>query len=268
MSDHLPVGIHEERYLDVGDVRYHLVTDLAVPADDAPYLIKSPGMVRRYLALFERLEPACLVELGIDSGASTAVFADLAPQAHLVAVDLAPDPPRTLARYIEERGAQDRVRPYYGVDQADRDRLTEIIELEFGDRPLDIVIDDASHLLGPTTSSFELLFPRLRPGGVFCIEDWEHDVRFTTAIAEAVAEKDPTADPHAEALRSWRPGRPLIDLVMELVLVAASSPDVVSGITVNEYTTMVERGPATLDPTSFALRDHRRDDFGLLRGSS
>jgi predicted O-methyltransferase YrrM len=267
MSDHLPVDIHEERYLDVGDVRYVLVTDLAVPTDGTPYLIKSAGMVRRYLALFERLDPRSIVELGIDSGASTAVFADLAPNSHLVAVDLSPDPPPTLTRFIEERGAQERVRPYYGVDQGDRERLTQIIDLEFGDRPLDIVIDDASHLLEQTTASFELLFPRLAPGGVFCIEDWEHDVRFTTAIAASIAEADPTADARAGALGSWRSGRPLIDLIMELVLVAASSPDVVSGITVNEYTTMVERGPAALDPTSFRLRDHRRDDFDLLHGS-
>ena len=38
--------------------------------------------------------------------------------------------------------------------------------------PLDLVIDDASHLYGPTMASFEVLFPRLRPGGLYVIEDW------------------------------------------------------------------------------------------------
>ena len=38
--------------------------------------------------------------------------------------------------------------------------------------PLDLVIDDASHLYGPTKASFEALFPLLREGGVYVIEDW------------------------------------------------------------------------------------------------
>jgi hypothetical protein len=38
--------------------------------------------------------------------------------------------------------------------------------------PLDLVIDDASHIYGPTKASFQALFPLLRPGGLYLIEDW------------------------------------------------------------------------------------------------
>jgi predicted methyltransferase len=38
------------------------------------------------------------------------------------------------------------------------------------DQLLDLVVDDTSHL-GPTRASFNTLFPRLRPGGVYVIED-------------------------------------------------------------------------------------------------
>ena len=34
------------------------------------------------------------------------------------------------------------------------------------------MIDDASHLYHPTVTTFELLFPRIRKGGRFVIEDW------------------------------------------------------------------------------------------------
>ena len=34
------------------------------------------------------------------------------------------------------------------------------------------MIDDASHLYAQTKASFETLFPRVRPGGLYVIEDW------------------------------------------------------------------------------------------------
>jgi hypothetical protein len=40
---------------------------------------------------------------------------------------------------------------------------------------VDLVIDDASHLYPFTKGSFETLFPRLRPGGLYIIEDWSWD---------------------------------------------------------------------------------------------
>jgi hypothetical protein len=74
-----------------------------------------------------------------------------------------------------ENQLEDTVRTYWGVDQADREQLTAIVDREFGDEPLDLVIDDASHLYAPTKASFEVLFPRLRPGGLYIIEDWATD---------------------------------------------------------------------------------------------
>ena len=38
--------------------------------------------------------------------------------------------------------------------------------------PPDLIIDDASHLYSETKTSFETLFPQLRPGGLYIIEDW------------------------------------------------------------------------------------------------
>ena len=37
---------------------------------------------------------------------------------------------------------------------------------------LDLVVDDASHAYEETKTSFEVLFPLLRPGGIYVIEDW------------------------------------------------------------------------------------------------
>jgi SAM-dependent methyltransferase len=38
--------------------------------------------------------------------------------------------------------------------------------------PLDLVFDDASHFYRFSKVSFETLFPLLRPGGLYVIEDW------------------------------------------------------------------------------------------------
>ena len=42
--------------------------------------------------------------------------------------------------------------------------------------PLDLVIDDGSHLLEETRTSFETLFPRLRKGGLYVVEDWNWEL--------------------------------------------------------------------------------------------
>jgi hypothetical protein len=53
------------------------------------------------------------------------------------------------------------------------DLCLHIIATEFGAMPLDLVSDDASHLLRETRASFNALFPRLRSGGEYIIEDCE-----------------------------------------------------------------------------------------------
>lgn len=54
--------------------------------------------------------------------------------------------------------------------QTDRTFLN-ILRYTFG--PLDIIIDDASHMNGLTIESFKILFPHLKPGGIYVIEDLE-----------------------------------------------------------------------------------------------
>ena len=83
-------------------------------------------------------------------------------------------------------------RPLFGVDQGNRAQMLEIMDREFGDAPLDLVVDDASHLYEETKASLEVLLPRVRPGGLFIIEDWAADyMRYgwvTTAINQPSTE--------------------------------------------------------------------------------
>lgn len=73
--------------------------------------------------------------------------------------------------YVESRSLEERISTYWGVDQSDQAKLRKIVVSEFSG-PLDLVLDDASHLFAETKTSFETLFPMLRPGGLYIIEDW------------------------------------------------------------------------------------------------
>ncbi|HEX6346575.1 class I SAM-dependent methyltransferase [Umezawaea sp.] len=53
-------------------------------------------------------------------------------------------------------------------DQSDVEFLSGLADLT---GPLDVVIDDGSHLSQDVITSFRALFPRLRPGGLYVVED-------------------------------------------------------------------------------------------------
>ena len=58
------------------------------------------------------------------------------------------------------------------TDLADRPKMKSILDEEFPDRNIDLVIDDASHVYQETRSSFNSIFPYLKPGGIYIVEDW------------------------------------------------------------------------------------------------
>ena len=195
----------------------------------------------RFLSLHEKFTAERVLELGIWDGGSVAFwFEILQPRKH-VAIDLTPrsDTPY-FDRYLASRGAKERVATYWGTDQADQPALKHIAQAEFGDEPLDLVIDDASHMYQPTKASFDSLFARLRPGGLYLIEDWAwaHWPQFLAG------QKD------------WIGLTPLTQLIFELVEAAGTSKGWIANLTIFEGFVAVERGPEVFD---------RREPFRIDR---
>lgn len=257
----------DDHHLVVGDTHFHC----AFPLTDAPAgrlaIMKLPEMVAPYDTLIEQLRPERIVELGIRRGGSTALINQLAAPEKLVAVELAGSAP-DLDTYIASKELGARVRPYYGVDQADRARLRSIVSSEFGDALLDLVVDDASHLYQETRSSFETLFPLVRPGGVFVIEDWSTGHRGLDKLADSLrepteAQLEAVARTMVEGPAPDRP-EPLSRLVVELVLLRASAGDVVTSVDIGEFWVAVTRGSDPLDPVDFRLDDHYHDHWDML----
>jgi len=191
-------------------------------------LVKSRWQAEWYEQFLRDLRPESVLEIGTFDGASLAMCAEIAQPRRLVGVDLRTEPSSALATYIEQRGLEDRVRPYYGVDQTDAVRLNEILAGEFRDEPVDLVVDDASHALDASRETFDILFPRVRPGGVYLVEDWPTH-RFPQVT------------------------RPLASFVFELMLACSDSPDAIDAIKVNRNYVVVRRGPGALESGEFAL---------------
>lgn len=205
-------------------------------------LFKERPLIDRYVALLEELRPRNIVELGVMEGGGTALLFALAHPNRLVAIDRRPPMDPRLREYVAREGLGETVRIHDDTDQADRRRLAEIIGAEFGDEPLDLVVDDCSHLYEATKASFNELFPRLRAGGLYTIEDWPW------------AHEQPVAD-------MWAGQVPLTRLVMELVLANPVVPDLIDELRIDAESVQVRRGEAKVDPLGFDISDHL-DDTG------
>jgi Methyltransferase domain len=196
-------------------------------------LVKRPALVASYLDLLDELRPSTIVELGIFQGGSCALMALAAEPERLVSVELSDDRVPALDTLINSRGLQDRVHVHYGVDQRDSGKLGQIVDHHLAGRDLDFVVDDASHLVGPTRASFNLLFPRLRPGGVYVIEDWSWaHIGYGSHL--------PTETP-------------LTVLVFELAMALPSRPGLIAELRLDRDWAMVVRGDAEIDAEDFDI---------------
>ena len=170
---------------------------------------------------------------------------------------------------MDRRGLSEVAHQHYGLNQADRPRLAEVVEEEFGGEPLDLVIDDASHLYEESRATFEVLYPHLRPGGAYVLEDWrwQHMVATSTDHPERMSEKAKAAI--VQRMIDVSEGRaglvvPMSRLVLELVLIRAALPGVITELVIDQHWATVTRGPDVLDPATFALDSIFRDHYQLL----
>lgn len=208
-------------------------------------LVKSRKMIEQEFRPVEEVGPMRnIVDIGIWQGGSVALLDQLYNPDLLVALEKDHDPLDALTAYIEDHG-RDAVMPIHGVNQADTTKIMEVLDQQFGDTPLDLVIDDASHLYKQTRRSFETIFPRLRPGGLFIIEDWAWSVSGETWKTKHFRRK---------------PG--LINLVVQLMAAVGSRHPAFSDIKVYSHSAVVTRGTAPYSRSPLNL-----DDFVRSRGS-
>ena len=200
-----------------------------VPGANCLLFYKTRALVEQYLDYFATLadppHDGNLLELGLYEGGSVPFwFESLEPDRHAGLDIRAPQTPAYLTGYLAREDRRQRISLHWGVNQTDAKRLDELCDSAFGGAPLDVVIDDASHLYAETRRSFELLFPRVRPGGLYVIEDWAW---FHWRGIEA----------------EWHDRRPLTHLLHEIIEMAGStSHRLVLGVHVCSGFAVVRRG--------------------------
>lgn len=117
-----------------------------------------------YLHIYDRYlhhlctKPISLLELGVKTGASLRMWKEYFPLAQIHGVDLDPG----CASHAEDRIS------VHILSQDDEEGLTALASSVGG---FDVVLDDCSHINVLTLASQRILFPYVKPGGFYIIED-------------------------------------------------------------------------------------------------
>jgi SAM-dependent methyltransferase len=146
--------------------RWDLRTD-----DSAVVALKAPDFLEKYARLLDAEKIDNILELGVFQGGSALLLASIFKPQKLVGIDVCAPVP-ALDKILSENPIGRSISIYYDTPQDDEAKLNEIFSREFGACAIDLITDDASHLYFETRASFEICFPRLRPGGYYVIEDW------------------------------------------------------------------------------------------------
>lgn len=235
--------IDSEKF-DIGGILFRTINSNykdSFTSDSEVIIIKPKRMLDWYENLIKLLDPHNILEFGIFQGGSEILILSLSEHARLLAIDLEPaiEP---LERIIRRQGWDDRAKLHFETSQDDVDAVNAAIDAHFGGEKLDLVIDDASHLYAPSRRAFEIAFPRLRPGGVYVIEDWgwaNWPGNWQAADGQ------------------WCNQPALTNLIFELVMVAASRPDLIAGIEiVSRDVIAIWRGDWINDDCPFNLSEH------------
>ncbi len=107
-----------------------------------------------------------LLEIGVNSGASIKMWLEYFPAAHIVGFDL--NNPSHYGskknwRFLNSHGRF----TFYQGDQSSTESISQVLK----HAPFDYVIDDGSHISEHHQICLACLFPGLKPGGIYIIED-------------------------------------------------------------------------------------------------
>ena len=139
-------------------------------------IVKTSKMLADYMGRLKDRQLDSVLELGILRGGSVAFFNEFYKPKRHMAVDIHREE-GGLDTFVHEvnsgrRGGR-KLLVRYDVSQADVPIILSSYEDFFHCKAeFDLVVDDASHNYALSLATFNGLFPRVKPGGIYVIEDW------------------------------------------------------------------------------------------------
>ncbi|HVE23015.1 MAG TPA: class I SAM-dependent methyltransferase [Acidocella sp.] len=119
-----------------------------------------------YLRVYERFfrhlrnEPLKILEVGVFNGASLKVWEEYFPNSRIVGADIDETTRRFAGGRVE-------------IEIIDQSNLEDLVRLGVRHGPFDIIIDDGSHIWDHQITTLRTLFPFLKDGGIYVVEDLE-----------------------------------------------------------------------------------------------
>ena len=134
----------------LNEIYKQTATDVAALGDKGTIHNYIDGYYENALSTY-RSSATRVVEVGINEGHSIGMWQEYFQNAEIIGVD------------IVNRNVKSTARLIYG-DATKEETFADISDI-------DVVIDDGSHLLSHQLMTFSILFPKLKNGGIYIIED-------------------------------------------------------------------------------------------------
>jgi predicted O-methyltransferase YrrM len=200
----------------------------ALTSEDSFTIVKTNSHLNLY-SYFRQFSPKSIFEVGYFEGGSSVFIDRLFSPEHLTCVDNRKTRVTEVDNYIDRQDRSPAMNVVHNFDQADADGLRELADRHHSDG-LDIVFDDASHMYDQTKVTLSVLFPRLKPGGFYVIEDygWVHSAAFQGAD------------------HPWAELSGVSTLVFELIGVLANNSTVIQDIYLDGGACVIRKGHAAI----------------------
>ncbi|VVT31998.1 class I SAM-dependent methyltransferase [Rhizobium sp. EC-SD404] len=228
----------EPETFELGGQRFRIDTragkDRSLSNGDSFTLVKTKAMIDFYQDLAKSIEAKHIFEVGVFQGGSYVLLDQIFSPTKMTAVDLSDVPVDPLMDYISSNSSRS---VHWGKSQSDEAALQKIVDQDLGGR-LDLVVDDASHLYSQTRRTFEILFPRLQPGGTYIIEDWAWSHR----------------PAHQKETSPWAGQPALTNLVFEIIVLLASGP-LIDAVSVRDHAVIITKSKTQRAVRHFKSRE-------------
>lgn len=145
-------------------------------------------------------QPIRLLEIGVFRGQSAKMWEEYFPKGVIIGADIEP----TAKQYQTGRIC---------IEIADQSNIADLVSLGVRHGPFDIIVDDGSHFWNHQITTLRHLFPFLKPGGFFVVEDI--DTSFGAYVREYRGNSSISTFQYLQKITEYAVADTQLDIAME-----------------------------------------------------